>query len=263
MNMAPTILKGSSRRLSDEGRGRLVSRRSEPLFLASWERVLFVHFEVGAVQLQRDVPFPLDLHNGRAYVSLVAFTMRAMRFRHHGKVLSWLLKPVATHGFLNVRTYVRHGGEHGIYFLTEWLSNWLSVQLGPFLYGLPYQFAEINYRHEHEKSRLSGRVKAQSGRNNFNYEAYLVPNMAYLPCLTNSLDEFLVERYTAFTSHGFTRRCFRIWHPPWPQAPVNVLISDDSLLKKTWPWFDGARLVGANYSPGFGEVWMGRPHRIP
>ena len=49
---------------------------------------LFIHFEVDAERLQRDVPFPLDLRDGKAYVSLVAFTMRAMRFRFGGKVLS-------------------------------------------------------------------------------------------------------------------------------------------------------------------------------
>ena len=263
MNRMPTILEGSSRRLSDEGRERLVSQRGEPLFLAGWDCVLFIHFEVEAAQLQRDVPFPLDLHNGRAYVSLVAFTMRAMRFRFGGKGLSWLLKPVSTHGFLNVRTYVGHGEERGIYFLTEWLSNWLSVQLGPLLYGLPYHFAEINYQHAHEKGRLSGRVETEQGRRNFHYEARLMPNFILTACPHNSLDEFLMERYTAFTSHDSTRRFFRIWHPPWPQMPVEVFISDDLLLKKTWPWFGGVRLVGANYSPGFDEVWMGRAHRIP
>ncbi len=71
----------SSQRLSDEGRGRLFSRPGEPLFLAGWERVLFIHFEVDAAVLQRDVPFPLDLRDGKAYVSLVAFTMRDMRVR--------------------------------------------------------------------------------------------------------------------------------------------------------------------------------------
>ncbi len=257
------MLEGSSRRLSDEGRGRLMSRRGEPLFLAGWERVLFIHFEVEAAQLQRDVPFPLDLHNGKAYVSLVAFTMRAMRFRFGGKMLSWLLKPVSTHGFLNVRTYVRCGEERGIYFLTEWLSNWLSIQFGPLLYGLPYHFAEINYQHMHEKGLLSGQVETEQGCRNLHYEAHLMPGSLLAACPHYSLDEFLMERYTAFTSHGLTRRFFRIWHLPWPQVPVEIFISDDLLLKKTWPWFNGARLVGANYSPGFDEVWMGRAHRIP
>ncbi|MDD5140270.1 MAG: DUF2071 domain-containing protein [Verrucomicrobiales bacterium] len=262
MNLSSSILEKPAQTLSDAGRARLLSRRGEPPFLAGWERVLFIHFEVDAVQLQRDVPFPIDLRDGKAYVSLVAFTMLDMRFRIGGKALSWMLKPVSTHEFLNVRTYVRHGDEGGIYFLTEWLSNWLSVRLGPLLYGLPYHYAKINYKHAHEKGRLSGKVETHNRRCNFNYDARLAPDTTFAPCENDSPDKFLLERYTAFTSHGSTRRFFRIWHPPWPQIRVKVSISDDSLLKKTWPWFSGARLSGANYSPGFDEVWMGRAHHI-
>jgi uncharacterized protein len=262
MKVLPTILNEPSQRLSGKGRVRLLSRRGEPLFIAGWERVLFVHFEVDAAALQRDVPFQLDLHEGRAFVSLVAFTMRDMRFRFGGKAFSLLLKPIATHQFLNVRAYVRHGGERGIYFITEWLSNWLSVRLGPLLYGLPYRHAKINYCHAHEEGFLSGEVEAKNGRGNFSYEAQFPSNKSFAPCQNNSLDEFLLERYTAYTSHKSTRRFFRIWHPPWPQARMKISITNDSLAGKTWPWFRGAALVGANYSPGFAGVWMGRAHRI-
>jgi uncharacterized protein len=266
MNIAPTttetVWEKRSHRFSEAGRGRLLSRPGEPLFLAGWEQVQFIHFEVDAEALQRDVPFPLDLCDGKACVSLVAFTMRDMRFRFGGQALSWLLKPIATHDFLNVRTYVRHGDERGIYFLTEWLSNRLSVRLGPFLYGLPYHHAKINYQHAPEAGRLSGQVETQNRRKNFAFQAGFAPDTVLAPCKSDSPDEFLLERYTAFTAHGATRRFFRIWHPPWPQTRMEVVISDDSLLKQAWPWFSGARLTGANYSPGFGEVWMGRAHRI-
>jgi uncharacterized protein YqjF (DUF2071 family) len=249
------------RTLSEEGRARLLSRPGEPLFLAGWERTLFIHFEVDAARLQRDVPFPLDLRDGRAYVSLVAFTMRDMRFSFGGPALSLLLKPIATHEFLNVRTYVRHGEERGIYFLTEWLSNWLSVQLGPLLYGLPYHYAKIHYRHEHENGRLSGSVVSRKNGKQFAYEARCGTG-GFAPSQSGSLDEFLTERYTAFTTCGSTRRFFRIWHPPWPQTKADVSVLDDSLLPGAWPWFAGARLTGANYSPGFTGVWMGRAHRV-
>ena len=252
----------ASNYLSEEGKARLLSRRGEPLFLAGWERALFIHFEVDAEALQRDVPFPLERHDGKAYVSLVAFTMRDMRFRFGGKALSFLLKPIATHCFLNVRTYVKHGGERGIFFITEWLSNWLSVQLGPLLYGLPYHFAKINYDHAHEGKHLYGNVETPDHKNCFRYEAQLVADKKFTPCENDSRDEFFLERYTAFTARGLRRRFFRIWHPPWPQIPATVSIKYDSLLKRNWPWFGGARLVGANCSPGFSDVWMGRAHRV-
>ena len=252
--------------LSAEGKARLLSKWGEPLFLASWLRVLFIHFEVDAMELQRDVPFPLDLLDGRAYVSLVAFTMQDMRPRIGGKMTSWLLKPIATHEFLNVRTYVKSRGERGIYFLTEWLSNRLSVRLGPLLYGLPYRYAGITYRHPHEQRRVGGElggvVESGGGLGRFEYRGTFAGPEDFRPVEEDSLDEFLLERYTAYTARGHTRRLFRIWHPSWPQIPMEVEIGDDSLLKNAWPWFTGARLVGANYSPGFRDVWMGRAHRI-
>ena len=93
-------------------RHRMLSRRGEPLFIAGWRKVLMIHFEVDAEMLQSDVPFQLDLHEGRAFVSLVAFTLHGMRPRFGGSFAAWMFRPVATHDFLNVRTYVRRSEEH-------------------------------------------------------------------------------------------------------------------------------------------------------
>ena len=247
-------------RFSLEGRGRLLSVPGEPLLLADWERALFIHYEVDAVALQRELPFELVLRDGKAHVSLVAFTMRGMRPRLGGKIAAWLFKPISTHAFLNVRTYVKQEGERGICFLTEWLSNRLSVALGPPLYGLPYRFAKINYQHAHEENSLCGTVESSRLGGRLDYEADLVPGNSFEPCQADSLDEYLLERYTAFNWRGRSRRFFRVWHPPWPQVRAQVSILDDSLLTRTWPWFSRAKLVGANYSPGVCDVWMGRAH---
>ena len=70
---------------SAAARQRMLASRGEPLFIAGWRRALMIHFEVEPEALQRAVPFPLDLRNGRAYVSLVAFTMCDMRPQMGGK----------------------------------------------------------------------------------------------------------------------------------------------------------------------------------
>lgn len=77
-----------------------------------------------------------------------------------------------------------------------------------------------------------------------------------------SLDEFLLERYTAFTCCKSKRRFFRIWHEPWEQREIKISISNNSLLAETFPWFARAEFVGANYSPGAKGVWMGWPHAV-
>jgi hypothetical protein len=43
---------------------------------------------------------------------------------------------------------------------------------------------------------------------------------------------------------------------------ADVDIHDMSLLKNTWDFFRNVRLLGANYSPGLEDVWMGWPHRL-
>jgi hypothetical protein len=260
-NLPLTSPKEAAGRLSDEGRVRLLSGRGEPLFFAAWERLLFIHFEVEPAALQREVPFQLDLHEGRAFVSLVAFTMRKLHLRVGHRLAGWAFKPMAIQHFLNVRTYVRHRGEPGIYFIREWLSNWLSVQLGPWLYGLPYRYAQVDYQHNHEENRFAGTVAAR-GDGCFRYTAEDLTRKALAPCTNGSLDEFLLERYTAYTRTHCLPRCFRIWHPPWPQTRLEISLKEDSLLQQAWPWFRTARLIGANYTPGFDGIWMGRPHLV-
>jgi uncharacterized protein YqjF (DUF2071 family) len=247
-----------TQQLSVAGRQRLLSKFGEPLFLARWDRAVFVNYAVDPLILQRQVPFQLDLRDGKAFVSIVAFTLVRMRPRFGGIVGEWLFKPIATHEFLNIRTYVHVGGEPGIYFLAEWLSNPLSVRLGPRSFGLPYRFGRINYEHARDGAALRGTVVARDGR--LVYEGKACYDR-FEPCEAGSLTEFMLERYTAFTQAGKRRRLFRIWHSPWPQVRAEVEVTDDSLIATTGPWWKSADLVGANYSPGT-EVWMGRPHRI-
>ncbi len=74
-----------------------------------------------------------------------------------------------------------------------------------------------------------------------------------------SLEEFLIERYIAFAKGKNHRRFFRIWHDPWLQIPVDVEIKRRDLLFKIGQWSESARLIGAQYSRGVYDVWVGKP----
>jgi uncharacterized protein YqjF (DUF2071 family) len=186
--------------------------------------------------------------------------MHNMRPRFGGRLAAWLFRPLATHDFLNVRTYVRHGGEAGIHFLCEWLSSWLAVRFGPVTFGLPYRLGRIAYYHEWQAGELRGRVADEHAAGALAYRGEIDTPINFAPCDFGSLDEWLMERYTAFTCWRNKKRFFRIWHLRWPQCGVEVEMRDDSLLKKHWSWFAGARLIGANFSHGVRKVWMGCPH---
>lgn len=259
-----SMLAPATHQPSEAAQKRMLAVKGEPALYSDWLQAVFIHYEVDAAALQREVPFELDLDHGKAYISLVAFTMRDMRPRIGGPLSAFLMKPIATHGFLNVRAYVRNQGEPGIYFLTEYLPNPLSVCLGKPMFGLPYRHGKLNYQHDHKKGQLRGSVVASDGSGKLEYVASIDPDTSFHPCDAGSREEFLMERYTAFTAPSATspRRFFRIWHPPWPQTRIHVEMLDTSLLTKNWPWFKNARFLGANYSPGFQDVWMGRPHRL-
>jgi uncharacterized protein YqjF (DUF2071 family) len=247
--------------LSQAAKARLLSRPGEPLFLADWVDVLMVHFEVDPIPLQRATPFPLDLFDGRAFVSLVFFTMRRMRPRRGGRIGEWLLRPIATHEFLNVRTYVERNGEPGIHFLAEWLPNGFSVRIGPPVFGLPYRLGRMAYEHNIGTERhICGQVVDVPTDTEIAYRGELNSRTEFAPCAAGSLDEWLMERYTAFTHRRGVSRFFRVWHPPWPQVLARVGLTDDSLLRSNWPWLTDGPIIGANYSPGFRDVWMGRPN---
>jgi uncharacterized protein YqjF (DUF2071 family) len=252
---------------SEAARKRLLSRAGEPLFYAKWDNVAFIHYETDPQELQSCVPYDLDCYHGRAFVSLVAFTMRGMRPRFGGRIGELLLRPIATHNFLNVRTYVRYKGEPGIYFMREWLSSRMAAWLGPWSFGLPYRSGRIEYQPSrgyglagaHEpRQEWRGKVEASAG--SFHFCTTFRRN-DFDVCAPESLDEFLLERYTAFTHFRKRRRFFRIWHEPWEQGPAQIQITTDSLIHSTGQWWRGTRCIGANYSPGV-TVWMGWPHAI-
>jgi uncharacterized protein YqjF (DUF2071 family) len=241
---------------SARARQRFLAAERRPRFLGDWERALFIHYETDPELLQRQVPFELDLWQGRAFVSVVAFSMRRFRAAGAGNFLERVFRPVANHEFLNVRTYVRNAGLTGIYFIAEWVNNIVSLITGPPLYGLPYRYGRIDYRHHHEVGLLTGGVADA-----FAYEATLPAGIDFQPCPRDGIEEFLLERYTAFTCGLGVRRVFNIWHEPWRQSPVEVKITD-GLLRQSGAWFGGARRIGSNYSPGATDIWMGAPRRL-
>lgn len=232
--------------------------RTEPLFYATWDEAVFLHYECEPDTLQKCVPFALDLFEGRAFVSVVAFTLSQMRPRRGGRVSQWLFKPIATHPFLNLRTYVQHNEECGIFFMTEWLCNRLSVALGPITFGLPYRYGRFHYENSPRNGEVRGR--AEAGEPSFAYRGKL-PHESLAECEPGSLTEFLLERYTAFTGAGRRRKFFRVWHEPWQQVAIETEVSDRRLLCTTGDWWASAHFHSADYSPGV-NVWMGWPHAI-
>jgi len=230
-----------------------------PLFLCDWIEAVFIHFEVDPESLQRHTPYELHLYLDKAYVSLVAFTMRGLRPQFGGRLAAALVSPIATHRFFNVRTYVRHGARTGIFFIREWLDNRLSVMLGPATFGLPYHYGQLEYEHDRLNGEMQGRVRA--GGAQVAYDAQ-IDFEEENTTEDEALSDFLLERYTAFTAAGMRKLFFRVWHAPWHRYRLNARLSEDSLLVNCFPWYRGAKLTAAHFSPGVANVGVSFPRRV-
>ncbi|MEA2708016.1 MAG: uncharacterized protein QOF78_617 [Phycisphaerales bacterium] len=241
------------------------------MFTADWLDVIFVHFRVDPARLQPLVPLPLDLHDGDAYVSLVAFTQSNLRPARGGWLAALLAAPLAHHEFLNVRTYVRQADASGIFFMAEWIPNRLAAFVGPRTYGLPYRLGRLKYQGmRREIEAEEGRLTIQARGMGAAPMSIAAPAAGRRKCTGGApvprgeqvFDDFLLERYTAFTHrHGVTRR-FDVEHAPWSTRPVAVELCDSGLLALSGDWLAGAELAAAHHSHGVRDVAISWPRRV-
>jgi uncharacterized protein len=235
-----------------------IRTRLSPLLVADWRDALFIHFRVDPAKIQPLVPLPLDLIDGQARVSLVAFTQNRLRPAIKSRAAEFLSRPLARHEFLNLRTYVRLNGEPGIFFISEWIPNPLAVFLGPRLYGLPYKLAQLAYHTTAGYAMRHVVADERSFSSHFACVANWDPNAIGAVSKRGSETEFLLERYTAYTHRLDVLRRFRIAHQPWLQIPVSVTIVRRDLLTL----FALGEPYCAHFSTGLRTVQITAPTRL-
>ncbi|HEU4464312.1 MAG TPA: DUF2071 domain-containing protein [Gemmatimonadota bacterium] len=191
----------------------------------SWRRLLFLHWPVPCGALRGVVPeaLPLDLLNGSAWVSIIAFDIRSAR--------PPLVPSPLGIDFLetNVRTYVRlPGGEPAIWFFTLEASSALAVAAARLAYGLPYRFARMA-RDAENGAQVYRSVRRQGPGAPGIHVRYRVasPRPAVEP---GSLEEFLIERYVLHVVRRGVVRTVRVRHRPYPLRDVEVEAVTEDLL---------------------------------
>lgn len=219
--------------ITDLDRQALTRRPSgRSVMYQSWQKLLFLHWEVQADVLQRLLPpgLTLDLFEGRAFVGLVPFTMKGVR--PAGLPSVWGLSNFHE---TNVRTYVHfQGREPGVWFFSLDAANVIGAALGRLWFRLPYFFA-----------RMSLNVQATEGGLRLSYASkrlYPDPRPATTriealvrspvePAKAGSLEYFLAERYLLYSaspSGGLATG--RVYHTPYPLQAAEVTTLEESAL---------------------------------
>lgn len=193
-----------------------------------WSNLLFIHYKVDPKELQKLIPPPLelDLHNNEAWVSVVPFKMTEVRPGNIANITPSFPE-------INVRTYVKYGEQHGVYFLTLDANNKLVVKTSSLFPGLPYKQAEMNQSGE---GSAENPFYMKSNRKEKNapsaaFEANYEVKQEKTSLARDELSRFLVERYRFFgvNKDGCVVKT-DINHAKWPIKTATATIKQNTML---------------------------------
>jgi uncharacterized protein YqjF (DUF2071 family) len=194
-----------------------------------WSQVLFVNWKVPATELQPMVPFPLDLHEGQAVLSLVPFFMDRVRFRGLPAI------PIGSSLWeINLRTYVKVNGVQGIYFFTLETPHRLANAIARTFFALPYRDARVDAKVSEAEYRLKvAGHDAQGVPYRLNLEAKK-GDEASRDKTHSEFQTWITERYHLFVKKGESTIRGDVFHSPWSvqRAGITSLEGGISILPR-------------------------------
>lgn len=172
-------------------------------FYQEWNNAVFLHWQVDVNELRKLVPpeLEIDLFEGEAYVSIVAFTMEKIRPKYLPS-----FPPISDFDEINIRTYVKSNNKTGVYFLSIEGGTSLSCTLAKSLSELPYRFSKM----QRETNRFHSENKEYGDRLDIGYKIGKEIKEK------SKLELWLTERYALFQDTQTRINEFKIHHVEWP-----------------------------------------------
>jgi uncharacterized protein len=195
-----------------------------------WLDLLFAHWPVNREMLRPlipDVPdLEIDTFDGRAWIGVVPFVMTDVAPRGVPGIPRFSTFPE-----VNVRTYVRHRGLPGVWFLSLDAASRPTVIGGRHVFHLPYHHAAMAARHHDETVDYDSERTARDG-SPARLTASYRPTDAVQPAAPGSFDDWSTRRMRLFSVDG-RRQLWRteIRHDPWPLQPAEATIDASELVR--------------------------------
>jgi uncharacterized protein len=205
----------------------------------NWHHLLFLHWEVPAMELQALLPTGLtvDTFEGKAYVGLVPFTVTGAR-----PIMMPPLPWISNFHEINVRTYVHVGGrDPGVWFFSLDASSSIVVTAARAAYKLAYYSAEIGFT---VTGDTSPSIELHSERTDDRGTRPANAHLTYAPvegpvfhAQPGTIEHFLLERYILYSLDEQRQlHRARVHHQPYPAQRVDLGRLDETLI-----WAAGIR----------------------
>ena len=182
---------------------------------AEWRDLIMANYEVDPALLASRVPdgTRLDLHDGRCFVSLVAFMFLNTR------VFGFPIPFHVNFEEVNLRFYVtRETGDEtrrGVVFIKELVPRWAIATVARTLYGEPYECWSMR------NDRYSSRVAYAWERDRASNDIVVTLGPDESVPGPGSHGEFIIEHYWGYTKRGETRTDeYKVEHPKWSLRDV-------------------------------------------
>jgi uncharacterized protein len=218
--MSPTITPSDQESLRASKNRWPVSMR--------WQNLLFAHWPIEEEKLRPLLPpkLELDTYGGWAWIGIVPFHLTIR--------LNWM--PFAFEfPEVNVRTYAKHRGKAGVWFISLDASSRLAVTTARWRYCLPYHGAKMKL--EIDRQSASRWIQFSSRRTDHStkpaeFEMEYGPIGESFHAESGSLEHWLTERYSLF---ALDRKgaivCADVEHVPWPLHRAEAAFKTNTMLQ--------------------------------
>lgn len=187
-----------------------------PFLSARWEDLIVVNYEIDPVILLPFVPkgTELDFHEGKTYVSLVAFNFFGNKFL--GMIPTF---PVIDFQEINLRFYIKRtvGDEtrRAVAFIREVVPSRIIAGIARRFYNEPYDCFKTKFMDSltaDQRRKITYQWNDQTQI--YSISAELEPRESNLE--SGSLPHFILEHYWGYNTQRDGRTCeYQVQHVPW------------------------------------------------